>query len=173
MNYQEKADQYAALLKIEKDIKSDLEDITKQRKELMTEISEGMDADGISQIFGSDGQRVSAVHTVYGNVEDFPVFKRYVTEHGLQDNFLKEVVIKKAINDVARQAKTAATGLLEQVAVLMPPGLGVRYDTHLRVTTPKNSDAGFKDAAKSLLEVIGDGESEGAENLKMFGNGNR
>lgn len=164
MDYKQQADHYAALMKTEKEARAELEEITKQRKELMVRISEGMDADGISQIFGSNGQRVSAVHTVYGNVEDFPVFREYVIEHGLQDQFLKEVVVKKAINEVARQAKTAPVAHAEHI---MPPGLGIRYDTHLRVTTPKNGNAGFKDAAKSLLEVIEGRESE------MFGNGDR
>ena len=155
MNYQMLADQYVDINTYYNDLKMQLEKTGKERKELMGRLTEAMDADGVSQLFGTDGQRLSTVNTVFGNVSDWEVFKRYVMEHGVRDEFIKEVVVKKAINSLAKTAvDTAKKHGQANAEKLMPPGLDIRYNTTLRVTKPKNGEAGFKDAAKSVIEMI-------------------
>jgi hypothetical protein len=154
MDYSIMADQYVVINEEYNALKARLEKVGRERRELAEKLVELMDADAVGSLYGTDGQKISTVHRTYATVTDLGVFRRYVESEGVRDEFLKEVVVKKAINEVAKVAVNNAKNLGCPPQKIMPPGLGINFSTSLRVTKPSNDEAGFKSAAQGLVEMI-------------------
>jgi hypothetical protein len=143
--FQSKVDNYIELKNKENQLAADLKAIAKERKELMEELSAEMDAQGVTQLQGVNGAKVSLVHTTRTYIRDFEGFRRWCADNGKTGEFLREQV---------RMGSKDSPGLNQwlEAGNEIPIGAEQAIALSLRVNKPK--DNGFSNAGKSVLERL-------------------
>lgn len=145
-------DEFEGLRATKATLEDKVKEINKKLKVLEGQITETFNNEGILKaVCTNPGVTIGLVKTIYAHVEDKVEFKKYLVNNNLANSFLEEKIIKKKVDELARNIHKQA--FINGQKPQFPPGFSSYTVMALRVYRETTTQK-FEKAAETLLEKI-------------------